>query len=143
MWAYDCELREMVLVIPSVLAIVGDNLMQSEIACHIGLTGKFFCRVCWVCKGHPLSGDSNEDGAEGDADSDDDGDGDGHLTDAASDASVRSQTSHRGQTSQRGRRKAARKAKPETMEEMIDQIRRFLHVCLYTDQLCAHILHTD
>lgn len=37
-----------VLLIPCVLALLGDNPMQSEFACHIGLRGKFFCRVCGV-----------------------------------------------------------------------------------------------
>lgn len=31
-----------------ILALLGDNPMQSEFACHVGLTGKFFCRACWV-----------------------------------------------------------------------------------------------
>jgi hypothetical protein len=31
-----------------VLALLGDNPMQSEFACHIGLRGKLFCRACWV-----------------------------------------------------------------------------------------------
>lgn len=39
------------LVVPSVLAMLGDNPMQSKIACHIGLAGKLFCRVCRVSKG--------------------------------------------------------------------------------------------
>lgn len=47
-WAWDIEAREMVLVIPAVLAMLGDNPMQSELACHVGLQGKFFCRNCWV-----------------------------------------------------------------------------------------------
>jgi hypothetical protein len=38
----------MVLVILWVLALLGDNPMQSEFACHAGLRAKFFCRVCWV-----------------------------------------------------------------------------------------------
>lgn len=28
--------------------MLGDNPMQSEMACHIGLQGRMFCRVCWV-----------------------------------------------------------------------------------------------
>lgn len=54
-WAWDCVHQEAVLVIPSVLAMLGDNPMQSELACHIGLQGKMFCRVCWV------EGDEHED----------------------------------------------------------------------------------
>lgn len=47
--------EEPVLLIPMVLALLEDNPMQSEFACHIGLRGKFFCRVCWV-KGHDSVG---------------------------------------------------------------------------------------
>ncbi|KIK29909.1 hypothetical protein PISMIDRAFT_6633 [Pisolithus microcarpus 441] len=47
-WAWDVEAREMVLVILAVLAMLGDNPMQSELACHVGLQGKFFCHNCWV-----------------------------------------------------------------------------------------------
>ncbi|PBK79410.1 hypothetical protein ARMGADRAFT_1049148 [Armillaria gallica] len=47
-WAWDCVNQEAVLLIPSIMAMLGDNPMQSEFACHIGLRGKFFCRVCWV-----------------------------------------------------------------------------------------------
>lgn len=36
------------MLIPTVLAMLGDNPMQSEFACHVGLTGKFFCHCCWV-----------------------------------------------------------------------------------------------
>jgi hypothetical protein len=47
-WAWDCLENEPVLLIPMVLALLGDNPMQSEFACHIGLKGKLFCRACWV-----------------------------------------------------------------------------------------------
>ncbi|KIM68453.1 hypothetical protein SCLCIDRAFT_20369 [Scleroderma citrinum Foug A] len=47
-WAWDIEAREMVLLIPAVLAMLGDNPMQSELACRVSLQGKFFCRNCWV-----------------------------------------------------------------------------------------------
>jgi len=47
-WAWDAAQDELVLVFPSVLSLLGDNPMQSELACHIGLRGKFFCRCCWV-----------------------------------------------------------------------------------------------
>ncbi|KAJ7710376.1 hypothetical protein B0H17DRAFT_1123529 [Mycena rosella] len=61
-WAWDSELQELVLVIPSVLAMLGDNPMQSEFACHIGFRGKFFCRVCWA-KGDPDREDDETDNA--------------------------------------------------------------------------------
>lgn len=47
-WAYDIVEKERVLVVPAVLALLGDNPMQSELSCHVGLAGKFFCRCCWV-----------------------------------------------------------------------------------------------
>ncbi|KAI9065031.1 hypothetical protein FKP32DRAFT_1568712, partial [Trametes sanguinea] len=43
---WDCVHQEMVLVIPWVLAFQGDNPMASEFASHIGMKGKFPCRVC-------------------------------------------------------------------------------------------------
>ncbi|KAK0501924.1 hypothetical protein EDD18DRAFT_1346492 [Armillaria luteobubalina] len=47
-WAWDCVNQEAVLLILSIMAMLGDNPMQSEFACHIGLCGKFFCWACWV-----------------------------------------------------------------------------------------------
>ncbi|KAF8204045.1 hypothetical protein BJ912DRAFT_841196 [Pholiota molesta] len=47
-WAWDCVYKELVLIFPTTLALLGDNPMHSEFACHIGLRGKYFCRACWV-----------------------------------------------------------------------------------------------
>ncbi|KAJ4473242.1 hypothetical protein C8R41DRAFT_968057, partial [Lentinula lateritia] len=47
-WAWDSKTQRRVLLLVCVLALLGDNPMQSEFACHIGLRGKFFCRTCWV-----------------------------------------------------------------------------------------------
>ncbi|KAI6095058.1 hypothetical protein F5141DRAFT_1068717 [Pisolithus sp. B1] len=47
-WAWDVVAREMVLIVPAILAMLDDNPMQSELAYHIGLQGKFFCHNCWV-----------------------------------------------------------------------------------------------
>ena len=49
-WAWDCVYNEAVMVIPSVLALLGDNPMQSEFTSHIGLNGNMFCRVCMTHK---------------------------------------------------------------------------------------------
>jgi hypothetical protein len=47
-WAWDGVEKEPVLIFPWVLALLGDNPMQSELASHIGMRGKLFCRACWV-----------------------------------------------------------------------------------------------
>jgi hypothetical protein len=47
-WAWDSEHKEPILIFPMVLALLSDNPMHSEFACHIGLRGKFFCRSCLV-----------------------------------------------------------------------------------------------
>ncbi|KAJ6547703.1 hypothetical protein B0H19DRAFT_1307421 [Mycena capillaripes] len=99
-WAWDAEYQELVLVIPSVLAMLGDNPMQSEFACHIGFRGKYFCRVCHV-KGEPE--EENED-------------------DAGSDASSVSSTA----SEQLGKKKKKTKKKDESVNEMISRITQFL-----------------
>ncbi|KAF8144692.1 hypothetical protein K438DRAFT_1902947 [Mycena galopus ATCC 62051] len=99
-WAWDAEYQELVLVIPSVLAMLGDNPMQSEFACHIGFRGKYFCRVCHV-KGEPE--EENED-------------------DAGSDASSVSSTA----SEQPGKKKKKTKKKDESVNEMISRITQFL-----------------
>ncbi|KAH9915703.1 hypothetical protein B0H21DRAFT_713573 [Amylocystis lapponica] len=45
---WDCLTDEKVLIIPWVLAFLGDNPMASEFASHVGMSGKCFCRVCKV-----------------------------------------------------------------------------------------------
>ncbi|KZT64475.1 hypothetical protein DAEQUDRAFT_769652 [Daedalea quercina L-15889] len=49
---WDCMLREDVLVVPWVLAFLGDNPMASEFASHIGMSGRCFCRICKAHSGH-------------------------------------------------------------------------------------------
>ncbi|KZS93974.1 hypothetical protein SISNIDRAFT_387475, partial [Sistotremastrum niveocremeum HHB9708] len=66
MFAWDCELEEEVMFFITVLGFLGDNPMQSEFACHIGLKGKKFCRCCEV-QGRDRGGGE----ADNDADSDD------------------------------------------------------------------------
>ena len=43
---WDVLWDEEVLVIPWILAFLGDNPMSSEFASHIGMQGKCFCRRC-------------------------------------------------------------------------------------------------
>ncbi|KAL4078903.1 hypothetical protein V8B97DRAFT_2021242 [Scleroderma yunnanense] len=59
-WAWDCVHKEKILVFPSVLALLGDNPMQSELSCHVGSMGKYFCCVCNV-KGHDAQAMTNNE----------------------------------------------------------------------------------
>ncbi|THG93047.1 hypothetical protein EW026_g8075 [Hermanssonia centrifuga] len=61
--AWDCVLDEDVVYIPWALACLGDNPMQSELSSHIGLQGKWFCRVC-----HAHGKDNSLTGEEGERD---------------------------------------------------------------------------
>ncbi|KAJ7260975.1 hypothetical protein C8J57DRAFT_1232533 [Mycena rebaudengoi] len=109
-WAWDSCNDELVLVIPSVLAMLGDNPMQSEFACHIGFRGNFFCRVCWV-KGVPED-DEGEDEDENDL----------------SGASSASGTEDTGQAQhqKKGKKKKSKKKKDETVSDMISHVTQFL-----------------
>ncbi|KAI0629204.1 hypothetical protein C8Q77DRAFT_1161385 [Trametes polyzona] len=57
---WDCQDKLDALVIPWVLAFQGDNPMASEFASHIGMQGKYFCRVCHVCGSQDEKGDHTQ-----------------------------------------------------------------------------------
>lgn len=120
-WVWDCVHEDHVLIIPFVAALLGDNPMQSEFACHVGPGGKFLCRICDV-KGMdasanglqsptaPASIDRASEGRTtpdsiGTSDSDGDGNSSASNTSAPADR---------------------RKRKVETMQEMVERITRFV-----------------
>ncbi|KAI0363137.1 hypothetical protein BV20DRAFT_958926, partial [Pilatotrama ljubarskyi] len=111
-WAWDILHQEMVLVIPAVLAILGDNPMQSEIACHVGLTGRLFCRNCMVR--------GKERGNGEDVGRQQTGHAQGDKTPASS---AEESASSMGSGASRSATKRSRK---ETMQELVDRARRFL-----------------
>jgi len=100
----------MVLVIPVVLAMLGDNPMQSELACHVGLAGKFFCRCCWV-KGRDTDDSENPQNQREDSDAG------SNMSAQSGDSSG----SHDGKSARKGSHK-------ETMQELVDRAKRFLGV---------------
>ena len=112
-WAWDCVHNERVLVLPFVVALPADNPMQSEFACHIGLKGKFFCRVCTVQGGDGEKPPSTDDNQHGDRESE-------HGSE--------SEQEHPKQT----------KKTLESMADMIDRISRFTRVraLYYLASLC-------
>ncbi|KAL1756891.1 hypothetical protein FB107DRAFT_210543, partial [Schizophyllum commune] len=58
--AYDCELEEVVLLMPWVFDFDADNPMASEFSCHVGMSGKCMCRVC-VLRGGKESDDVSKE----------------------------------------------------------------------------------
>ncbi|KAJ6542980.1 hypothetical protein B0H19DRAFT_1212717 [Mycena capillaripes] len=129
--AWDIELDEPVLVIPEVLALLGDNPMQSEFACHIGLRGKLFCRACWV-KGHdamdgddvdkPVREANSEQRSEGGsvAGSDDEK----SVAGSSDEGSVAGSNDTAPQDPPK-KRKTAKKIR-ETMSQMVDRVKHFM-----------------
>ncbi|KAF8513043.1 hypothetical protein JB92DRAFT_3143549 [Gautieria morchelliformis] len=103
-WSFDCETHEMVLLFTAVLALLGDNPMQSMMSCHIGLKGKYFCRCCWV-KGHDTR-DTDDDPPDPD------------------EGASRSGTPPLDRAASRGQRV------PETLAAMTARVHRFMDDCV-------------
>ncbi|KAJ7019780.1 hypothetical protein C8F04DRAFT_1404097 [Mycena alexandri] len=112
-WAWDSYYRELVLVIPSVLAMLGDNPMQSEFACHIGFRGKFFCRACWV-QGDPEDEEDDEEDIGGNSD-----------TGSVSDTSASSHDTADGKKKKKKKKHAKKK---QTVSEMVSRVQQFVTV---------------
>lgn len=131
-WAWDCILSEVVVIIPFVLALLGDNPMQSELSCHIGMLGKFFCRVCYV-KGTDQSMErdtekeakSNETNYESDA-----------VSIASSDVSAsqdpgESPNEVSCNKSTAVAKESGRRKKDESLAELVGRTRDFLRVLFF------------
>ena len=104
----------MTLIIPVILAILGDNPMQSELACHVGLAGKLFCRCCFVHgrdSSEPVTSQTSSSRQQNYA-SDSDSVASLHLSESQ-------EHRHTGKTRKR-----------ETMEQLLARTRRFLGVSL-------------
>ncbi|KAG6888271.1 hypothetical protein C0992_009086 [Termitomyces sp. T32_za158] len=91
--------------------MLGDNPMQSEFACHIGLCGRQFCRICHV-EGEVEGGNEMDGGRRNDIE------GEAHQDSDASNASNVSQS--------RTIKKSGRKS--ESMAEMIERVQNFVTI---------------
>ncbi|KAF6758067.1 hypothetical protein DFP72DRAFT_1065314 [Ephemerocybe angulata] len=118
--AWDAKAGEPVIVFPVVLALLGDNPMQSELCSHIGLRGRLFCRHCWAerinnvkkkAKGDSDDFDSEDESGGEDSDGTDRGD-------AGSDTSAASRTSQ-------GRGGAAQRAAAQSIDKIKDRLRKY------------------
>lgn len=140
-WAWDTVHQERVLLIPSVIALLGDNPMQSELACHIGSMGKFFCRICHV-KGSDLN-DANPSSANA-------GPGDNTETQEVSGSergggSESVGASDEVDTSVAGNRPVRKKGQKaaESMEAMVQRVKRFFSVSPSSRYLCSLTVESD
>ncbi|KAI6097005.1 hypothetical protein EDD16DRAFT_1698021 [Pisolithus croceorrhizus] len=120
-WAWDIEAREMVLVILAVLAMLSDNPMQSELVCHVGLQGKFFCCNCWVQGVGTDSGQPPQSTGRAVLTNLDD---DTHSIETGSHATNSDGSLHWGVTCPL----KGKGCQSETMQDLVDRVRHFLGV---------------
>ena len=145
-WAWDCEHKEPILIFPTVLALLGDNPMHSEFACHIGLRGKFFCRSCWV-KGSYVEDAGNilrnvSRGASRDNSPAPSSAGSNANSDTANDpaAATTSNTLPGSGMESRPATSGKRKKYEESYSVMFDRVSAFVKVCgKFTSGLPSHL----
>ncbi len=118
-WAFDCEYDEPVLIIIPVLSMLGDNPMQSEMACHTGLHAKYFCRAC-----HVKGTDATEDAERvGQASLDGSADVAGGIQ---SDHESGSESDASASGSKPPKKRGARAV--ESMQQMLHRVKEFMKV---------------
>ena len=107
-----------------ILALLGNNSMQSEFACHISLGGKFFCRACWV-KGTDASADPEEESGGPNMENLDEVASD---NEGAASSEVTEDGGSDGESMPGKKGKSRRKRVLETMTNMVDRVKSFIKV---------------
>ena len=107
------------MLIPSVLALLGDNPMQSELSCHVGLNGNKFCRIC---KTESNIRDQNGDPAQA-VHLRNQNNVNGDESDSSMISCASANSASNNNINKRGKKKA-------TLAEMIQSARLFLTVCM-------------
>ncbi|KAJ3805860.1 hypothetical protein F5876DRAFT_81326 [Lentinula aff. lateritia] len=118
-WAWDPMKNTRVLLLVCVLALLGDNPMQSEFASHIGMRGKFFCRICWV-KGKDASADDDRVLAESVAGNDGSGSEDDNGSETRSVQSASTTASRNAET------KKKRAKFKESLKTLVKRVKDFV-----------------
>ncbi|KAK7059475.1 hypothetical protein R3P38DRAFT_3303396 [Favolaschia claudopus] len=132
-WAWDSVLNEPVLVIPEVLALLGDNPMQSEFACHIGLRGKLFCRACWVKGSDANAADSAETPAPADR-----GESDAESVGGSNEGSVAGSGDESDAAGKKKKRAKGKGKVQETLTQMIHRVNRLRNKTETTEKLKSY-----
>jgi hypothetical protein len=147
-WAFDYVHCEPVLIIPSIAALLGDNPMQSELSCHVGMMGKHFCRICQV-KGRDAANATQSQPASqapathtntpglyagSEQHGTDESDTDQSIASTSNSILVAGSSSTRATAEEN--QSTQKKRPPETLENMEERIKRFLKVkCSYRSLL--------
>ncbi|KAJ3870883.1 hypothetical protein F5051DRAFT_434294 [Lentinula edodes] len=108
-WVWDVQKKAMVLMIPAVLAMLGDNPMQSKFFCHVGLVEKYFCHCCFA-KGRDANDEQSASATK----------------DVADDTSIHSNASTEQESDSGAEKKGGRRK--ETIQELISRAKQFITV---------------
>ena len=133
-WCWDSVYNEPVLLILVVLALLGDNPMQSEFACHIGMRGKMFCRAYWVKGADALveSVVTERNNHPGESDADSARSSDGNISQGEESEGPEGDSNQQGSTPGTAPNPLPKKKGKfvESLSSMISRVMLFMKVCI-------------
>ncbi|KAK6988340.1 hypothetical protein R3P38DRAFT_3228904 [Favolaschia claudopus] len=110
----------------------GSGLGISEFACHIGMRGKLFCRACWVKESDALEGEADKPQASESHAGLDDVPADSESEGEAPPSSPAGQAESDAESDTSQTKKKRGKRVKETLEQMVDRVKSFMKVRLFT-----------